>query len=57
MTFAPREQRYVDPYTGALLAPTSSGAETFFRNMRQLHRWLMLGELGDRDVGRQIVGA
>jgi sulfite reductase (NADPH) flavoprotein alpha-component len=56
-TFAPREQRYVDPYTGALLAPTSSGAETFFRNVRGLHRWLMLGELGDRDIGRQIVGA
>jgi sulfite reductase (NADPH) flavoprotein alpha-component len=57
VTFAPREQRYVDPYTGALLAPTASGAETFFRNVRQLHRWLMLGELGDRDIGRQIVGA
>lgn len=57
MTLAPREQRYVDPYTGALLAPTSSGAETFFRNVRGLHRWLMLGELGDRDIGRQIVGA
>ena len=57
VTFAPREQRYVDPYTGALLAATSSGAETFFRNVRQLHRWLMLGELGDRDIGRQIVGA
>jgi sulfite reductase (NADPH) flavoprotein alpha-component len=57
VTFAPREQRYVDPYTGALLAPASSGAETFFRNMRSLHRWLMWGELGDRDIGRQIVGA
>lgn len=57
VTFAPREQRYVDPYTGALLAPTTSGAETFFRNIRSLHRWLMWGELGNRDVGRQIVGA
>ncbi len=57
VTFAPREQRYVDPYTGALLAPTTSSAETFFRNMRSLHRWLMWGELGNRDVGRQIVGA
>jgi len=57
VTFAPREQRYVDPYTGALLAPAASGAESFFRNLRGLHRWLMLGELGDRDVGRQIVGA
>ncbi len=57
VTFAPREQRYADPYTGTLLAPTTSGAETFFRNMRSLHRWLMWGELGNRDVGRQIVGA
>jgi sulfite reductase (NADPH) flavoprotein alpha-component len=40
-----------------LLAQSASGGETFFRNVRQLHRWLMLGDLGDRDVGRQIVGA
>jgi len=57
VTFAPREQRYVDLYTGSLLPAASGGAETFFRNVRQLHRWLMLGELGDRDIGRQIVGA
>ena len=57
VTFAPREQRYVDPYTGALLPAKPGGAETFFRNARQLHRWLMLGDLGDRDIGRQIVGA
>jgi len=57
VTFAPREQRYADPYTGALLPVASDGAETFFRNVRQLHRWLMLGDLGDRDIGRQIVGA
>jgi sulfite reductase (NADPH) flavoprotein alpha-component len=57
VTFAPREQRYVDPYTGALLPAASGGAENFFRNVRQLHRWLMLGDLGDRDIGRQIVGA
>jgi len=57
VTFAPREQRYADPYTGALLPAVSGGAETFFRNVRQLHRWLMLGDLGDRDIGRQIVGA
>jgi sulfite reductase (NADPH) flavoprotein alpha-component len=57
VTFAPREQRYVDPYSGSLLPAASGGAETFFRNVRQLHRWLMLGDLGDRDIGRQIVGA
>lgn len=57
VTFAPRAQRYADPYTGTLLPAASGSAETFFRNVRQLHRWLMLGDLGDRDVGRQIVGA
>jgi sulfite reductase (NADPH) flavoprotein alpha-component len=57
VTFAPREQRYVDPYAGSLLPAASGGAENFFRNVRQLHRWLMLGDLGDRDIGRQIVGA
>jgi sulfite reductase (NADPH) flavoprotein alpha-component len=51
------EQRFVDPYSGALLPATQSGAEKFFRDVRQLHRWLMLGDLGDRDIGRQIVGA
>lgn len=51
------EQRYVNPYTGVLLAATPGGAEMFFRDVRQLHRWLMLGELGNRDAGRQIVGA
>lgn len=29
----------------------------FFRDVRKLHRWLMLGESGDKDIGRQIVGA
>jgi sulfite reductase (NADPH) flavoprotein alpha-component len=57
VTFAPREQRYVDPYAGSLLPAASGGAENFFRNVRQLHRWLILGDLGDRDIGRQIVGA
>jgi sulfite reductase (NADPH) flavoprotein alpha-component len=51
------EQRYVNPYTGAFIVASPSGAEAFFRDVRQLHRWLMLGDLGDRDIGRQIVGA
>jgi len=50
------EQRFANLYSGELL-PTSSTGEKFFRDVRGLHRWLMLGELGNRDVGRQIVGA
>lgn len=51
------ESRYVNPYTGALSLETGNSGEAFFKYVRGLHRWLMLGEWGDRDVGRQIVGA
>src|SRR5690606_19762351 len=44
-------------YTGTLIEGEGFRGQAFFRNVRQLHRWLMLGELGNRDVGRQIVGA
>lgn len=44
------ENRYVDPYTGALLGQPQH--QEFFRTTRQVHRWLAVG-----DVGRQIVGA
>jgi sulfite reductase (NADPH) flavoprotein alpha-component len=37
-------------------AEAQTGRE-FFRDVRKLHRWLMLGERGDKEVGRQIVGA
>jgi sulfite reductase (NADPH) flavoprotein alpha-component len=50
------EARYVNPYTAELLPPSTAG-EKFLRDVRSLHRWLMLGELGNRDVGRQVVGA
>ncbi|MGH8076741.1 MAG: PepSY domain-containing protein [Lysobacter sp.] len=43
------ESRYVDPYTGALL-PKPRG-EGFFRTTMQLHRWLVMD-----DIGKQIVG-
>ena len=57
VTFAPGdpkqrrgETRSVDPYTGDLLdQPRGDG---FFRTTRELHRWLLLG-----DVGKQVVGA
>ncbi|HEU0153424.1 MAG TPA: PepSY-associated TM helix domain-containing protein, partial [Arenimonas sp.] len=44
------ETRYVDPYTGALLAPPRG--EGFFRTTMQVHRWLAADA-----VGKQIVGA
>ncbi|MFD0739380.1 PepSY domain-containing protein [Lysobacter koreensis] len=44
------ESRYVDPYTGTLLAKPRG--EGFFRTTMQLHRWLVMD-----DVGKQIVGA
>lgn len=57
VTFAPinpeqrrGENRFADPYTGELLGPVQG--ETFFRTVRELHRWLLAD-----DLGKQIVGA
>ena len=50
VVFAPRETRYVQPYTGRVSA-SPRGAE-FFRRAMELHRWLAAG-----DVGKHIVGA
>lgn len=44
------ESRYVDPYSGDLLAQPRG--EGFFRTTMQIHRWLAAG-----DIGKQIVGA
>ena len=44
------ESRYVDPYTGTLLGKPRG--EGFFRTTMQLHRWLVMD-----DVGKQVVGA
>lgn len=43
------ENRYVDPYTGSLL--DKPRGEGFFRTTMELHRWLVID-----DVGKQIVG-
>jgi sulfite reductase (NADPH) flavoprotein alpha-component len=51
------ESRYVNPYTGEVLQGEANRGEGFFRGTRSLHRWLVVGAFGDRDVGRQIVGA
>lgn len=51
------ETRYVDPRTGQVFAERGDRGEGFFRGVLQLHRWLMLGDLGGQAVGRQIVGA
>jgi sulfite reductase (NADPH) flavoprotein alpha-component len=55
---APRgETRYVNPYTAGIIEGDADKGEGFFRGTRSLHRWLVVGTFGDRDVGRQIVGA
>jgi sulfite reductase (NADPH) flavoprotein alpha-component len=47
-----------DPRRAALRAAAEAQkGRAFFRDVRKLHRWLMWGEHGNRDVGRQIVGA
>jgi sulfite reductase (NADPH) flavoprotein alpha-component len=51
------ETRYVNPYTAALIQGDADKGEGFFRGTRSLHRWLVVGTFGDRDVGRQVVGA
>jgi sulfite reductase (NADPH) flavoprotein alpha-component len=51
------ETRYVDPRSGEIFAAPGNRGEGFFRAVTQLHRWLVLGDLGSQAVGRQIVGA
>jgi sulfite reductase (NADPH) flavoprotein alpha-component len=55
----PRERALkADPKRAAMMAVIEAQTgRTFFRNVRKLHRWLMWGESGNRDLGRQIVGA
>jgi len=47
---------YVDPYSGAIASGEGTTGRDFFRNVRSLHRWLVAGTFGNRDVGRHIVG-
>src|SRR6185369_15439557 len=48
------EMRYVDPYTGAVLAKAQG--EDFFRMVMQFHRWLAAGETGKLIVGASTIG-
>jgi sulfite reductase (NADPH) flavoprotein alpha-component len=50
------EARYLDPRTGQIFEERGNRGEAFFRGVMQLHRWLVLGDLGSQAVGRQIVG-
>ncbi|HEX7054368.1 MAG TPA: TonB family protein [Burkholderiales bacterium] len=50
VVLAPREVRYVDPYSAELLGAPRGSA--FFRAVREVHRRLAAGELG-----KQVVGA
>lgn len=47
---------YVDPYNGKIAAGEGTRGREFFRNVRSLHRWLVAGTFGNREVGRHIVG-
>ena len=49
--------RYVDPRIGRVTEAKGDRGEAFFRTTRSLHRWLIADRLGDRDLGRQIIGA
>jgi sulfite reductase (NADPH) flavoprotein alpha-component len=51
------ETRYLDPRTGQIFSSPGNRGEGFFRAVTQLHRWLILGDLGSQAIGRQIVGA
>lgn len=51
------EIRYVNPYTGELLAGAGNRGQAFFRTTRSIHRWLTAGTWGDQQIGKQIVGA
>jgi sulfite reductase (NADPH) flavoprotein alpha-component len=51
------ETRYVNPYTGLVIAGEATRGEGFFRTTRSLHRWLTAGEFGNRQVGKHLVGA
>lgn len=45
----------VNPYTAEVL-PEVKG-RGFFNGVQSLHRWLTVGKIGDREIGKQIVGA
>lgn len=45
----------VNPYTAEVL-PEVKG-RGFFAGVQSLHRWLTVGKIGDREIGKQIVGA
>lgn len=47
---------YVNPYSGEVAAGEGTRGREFFRDMRSLHRWLVAGTVGNREVGRHIVG-
>jgi sulfite reductase (NADPH) flavoprotein alpha-component len=51
------ETRYLDPRSGLILEAPGNRGEGLFRGVTQLHRWLILGDLGSQAVGRPIVGA
>lgn len=51
------EVRYVNPYDGTLIDGDGTRGQQFFRTTRSLHRWLVAGDFGSQELGRQLVGA
>jgi len=47
---------FLNPYTGELRQPASSGVRDFMRRMNEWHRWLAVGG-NHRAIGRTITGA
>lgn len=45
----------VNPYSAEIL-PALKGRD-FFNSVQSLHRWLTVGKIGDREIGKQITGA
>lgn len=51
-----QKTRYADPYTGRLIEGEGARGREFFRGTRSLHRYLVSGGFGNRDIGKQLVG-
>lgn len=51
------ENRYADPATGLLIEGEATKGQAFFRGTRTLHRYLTVEAFGNRDIGKQLVGA
>ncbi len=56
VAFGRERTLFLDPGTGSVLGPGSSGGRAFFARVQDLHRWLAFSE-ANRDSGKAITGA